>query len=466
MNKKVKLEDGVKLDTIFDECQDKIGVTNVIKEDESVAVVIQIESCGKVTYSNVLDVDKIRDFIIQGAPRYCKNNFKRNFSDVLYTYDNISNTVKYNCHCDNESYSIYKSSKNNNYDFVGKELFVAETEDVIAKDKELNKFLFMIMGYATYIIEKLNHEPLIIGAMKDYENELLYYIMRSAKGIGEICEIKNPNESKTRLSGNNVFELADGRKISEFSKIVAWLNAEYHGSILYIFNGKDKFPFDVTKPVIRCNVLLIQEKYDFSCDELYNFELNKKRMKSNPINFKKFIENADIDSVYKEQYQVCNEHDFDCKIKSMKEKIISRTAIVRTTAVLLNKCFGFDIDIDKIGELFIGLHIKDVCGTSTLTKDIVKTIFTDLKENELIYPDNYDEYIIVPFNNVKRVINKNYNGCNYNDILDRLAYDGLIKHGKRERSEGKPRYDGQRFKECDFDVIYFWREKIERIMSE
>lgn len=455
----LKKADGVKEECIFNDNGDSISVLSVILNGQSKYIGI-VRVNDEINYLECFSLDNAAGFF-KKCEQYCTNNVGKSYFIMVNELKNRSSEItQYLCELNEKVYTVYPNGH-----IIGKCVF-KPADFIMGSDRRAAALqLFLTLGFSKAVIEIVKTPPIIVCNLShNGDNDVLSYVMNSVSGRRGVCAIKNPNEllHNSKLENNNVFCIKEiGKKFCDFSECINELGNNLDG---YLFTFSHyAFPFDTSAPQIKFNALIIQENFGFTQSDTCKY-YSKIDGKNYLALFKSFIlKRKRIKKWYDKIYRTLSSNAEFCKDLQTREKMIHMTAIVRITAVLMNKFFSnLKINAADICKLLIEFEKAEVVCEAYNADKIMVDIIKSVDESKVIESDDTkkgkgrlseDEFAI-PYGDVVNVLKKCYPGKSHIAILSDLYEKGYIQCGAKKRSDGIPTFDSRYNGET---VIRFWR---------
>lgn len=453
----LKKADGVKEECVFNNNGDSISVLSVILNGQSKYIGI-VRVNDEINYLECFSLDNAAGFF-KKCEQYCTNNAGKHYFSKVNELRNMSGTItQYRCEFNEKVYTVYPNGHSGECVFKPADFIMGSDRRAAALQ------LFLTLGFSKAVIEIVKTPPIIVCNLShDGGNDVLSYVMNSVSGRRDVCEIKNPNEllHNSKLENNNVFCIKEiGKKFCDFSECINELGNNLD-SYLFKFSHY-AFPFDTYVPAVKFNALLTQENFGFTSKDTNEY-YSKIDGKNYLALFKSFILSKRIKKWYDKIYQTLSSNAEFCKDLQTREKMIRMTAIVRITAVLMNKFFSnLKINIADICKLLIEFEKAEVDCEAYNADKIMVDIIKSVDESKVIESDDTkkgkgrlskDEFAI-PYDDVVNVLKKCYPGKSHIAILSDIYEKGYIHCGAKKRSDGIPKFDSRYNGET---VIRFWR---------
>ena len=260
---------------------------------------------GKYAYPDYMinNISKLLNFIFLNFEHFFRNEYLQNLNATI-SYDSLLPITM--------MFSFFQNSKIFTFSSEIKELVNEKAKE---KEKDISdKYISLKDKYKQYQQNFVNAIKIYTNAVEEYDNA---YLQRKIANSDNI----NSNEENNLIKGKINLYLTkiynDTKTYDEIIMIKLTLNSEKDNLKNYISNVINKNYHDKKFMMIINSVLFCEGHKDLSF-YLINELINKIILKNNEELFNKFYSTNDILDLYKELFNLSDEDDIQCQIKSLK----------------------------------------------------------------------------------------------------------------------------------------------------
>ena len=288
--------------------KNKIIITNISVVSELIKLFISFKNLkdfknGKCYYPDYMisNISKLLNFIFLNFEQYFRNEYLQNLNNPI-TYDSLLPVTIL--------FSFFQNSKIFTFSSEIKEL----TNEKM-KEKDISyKFISLKDKYKQYQQNFVNAIKIYTNIIQEYDNEYLQKKINNANNINS-NEENNLIKGKINIYLTNIYN--DTKIYDEIIMIKLTINAEKENLKNYISNIINKNYHDKRFMMIVNSILFCEGYKDLSF-YLINELINKIIITNTEELFNKFYSTNDILDLYKELFNVSDENDIQCQIKSLK----------------------------------------------------------------------------------------------------------------------------------------------------